>query len=72
MIRAKLDLEVDEPHLLAQVLRPDDVGWAECYSREGKLIVEAKSESTGSMLSVLDDYLVNVKVAQSLMELFRR
>lgn len=72
MIKAKIELELDEPHLLAEALRPDDVDWAKCYSTEGKLIIEAESERTGSMLSILDDYMVNVKVARSLLELLGR
>lgn len=72
MISAKLELELDEPHLVAKALGPDDLDWAKCYSTEGKLIIEGESERTGSMLSVLDDYMVNVKVAQSLLKLLGR
>ncbi len=72
MISAKVEVELNEPHLVAEALRPDDLSWAKCYSTQGKLIIEAESERTGSMLSVLDDYMVNVKVAQSLLELLGR
>lgn len=72
MISAKLELELGEAHLVARALEPDDVEWTKCYSTEGKLIIEAESERTSSMLSVLDDYMINIKVAQSLLELLGR
>ncbi|MFO7967135.1 MAG: KEOPS complex subunit Pcc1 [Archaeoglobaceae archaeon] len=72
MINAKVELELDEANIVAKALEPDDVDWARCYSTEGKLIIEAESERTSSMLSLLDDYMVNVKVAQSLLELLGR
>ncbi|MFP3945397.1 MAG: KEOPS complex subunit Pcc1 [Archaeoglobaceae archaeon] len=72
MIGAKVEIELDDAPVVAEALGPDDVDWAKCYSTEGKLIIEAESERTGSMLSVLDDYMVNVKVAQSLLELLGR
>lgn len=72
MIGAKVELELDDAPLVAEALKPDDVDWAKCYSTEEKLIIEAESERTGSMLSVLDDYMVNIKLARSLLDLLGR
>jgi hypothetical protein len=69
LLSARLELELTDSSIIAKALRPDDLPWARCYSVDDKLIIEAETEKTGAMLNVLDDYMLNIKAASSLLEL---
>jgi len=72
MLYAKFKMESTDSDAIARALKPDDVPWVRCYSDGNKLIIEAKSEKTGAMLNALDDYLLNIRVANSLIELLNQ
>lgn len=70
MLTAKLKLEIDGAHKIAKIINPDDTPWAKCWAEEGKLIIFAESTSTGAVLNALDDYMLNIKAALSLIDIF--
>jgi len=66
MMKARVEIEVENAEFVARALRPDDTEWTRCYAEGGKLIIEAETEKTGAMLNALDDYILNIKAVISL------
>ena len=62
---ARLELDVEDADVIANALKPDDLGWTRCYCKDGKLIIEIETEKIGAMLVAADDYFLNVKAAVS-------
>jgi tRNA threonylcarbamoyladenosine modification (KEOPS) complex Pcc1 subunit len=69
---ARLEFDVEDAEVIARALKPDDLGWARCYSAEGKLVVEVETEKIGAMLVAIDDYFLNVKAAVSALRVLRQ
>jgi hypothetical protein len=68
-LRARVEIEVDEAEIVAEALKPDDITWTRCYAEDGRLIIEAETDKTGAMLNALDDYILNIKAAVSLIKI---
>jgi len=68
-LRARIELEIQEPEIVVSALRPDDIEWVKCYADCNKLMIEAETDKMGAMLNALDDYMVNIKVAVSILKL---
>jgi|Deesub1362A_J573_1020465.scaffolds.fasta_scaffold00294_12 hypothetical protein len=71
-LSARLELDLKDSDVIARALKPDDLGWTRCHSAGNKLIIEAETEKTGAILNALDDYMLNIKAASSLLELLNR
>ena len=69
MLTAKLRLKISEPKIFTRILNPDDTMWTKCWSDGEVLIIFAESDSTGAVLNALDDYMLNIKAAQALLNI---
>lgn len=68
-MRARVEIEVNEAETIATALKPDDIAWTRCYVEGNRLIIEAETDKTGAMLNALDDYILNIKAAVSLIKM---
>jgi len=64
---ARLEIDSADPKAVAMALKPDDPEWCSCYADE-KLVIEVRVEKIGTLLSALDDYLMNIKMCENLLE----
>jgi len=57
----RLKLRLEHADLIAKALKPDDMEWCYCYTKDNYLIIEVKTDKIGAMLSAVDDYFINIK-----------
>ncbi len=65
--RARMVIEAENARLLERSVAADNPGYVEAYAEGDRLIALVEADSTGSMLSTLDDLLVNLKVADQVL-----
>lgn len=65
MLFARLSLNLEFADLIHESLKPDDMDWCYTYSKDGFLIIEIKTEKIGAMINALEDYFINIKALQS-------
>ncbi len=65
--KARLVIEAENAGFLEQAIAADNKGFVEASVEDGRLIAIVEAESVGSMLSTLDDLLVNLKVADEIL-----
>ena len=65
--KARLVVEAENAGFLEQAIAADNLGFVEAFAGDGRLIAIVEAESVGSMLSTLDDLLVNLKVADEIL-----
>ena len=64
----RLKIRVKEAEILAESLKPDDPDWCKCWADGENLMIEVKTEKIGALLNALDDYLINLKAAFSVLK----
>ncbi len=64
----ELTVELDEPLKLIKALEPDNMPNMQCSVTPGAGHFRIGSEKLSSMIAVLDDLLMNFKIAEDLME----
>jgi hypothetical protein len=63
---ATLRTEHDHPGLVAAALRPDHTASIETTARDGAVVTRVERETTGGLARTVDDYAVNLRVADRL------
>ena len=64
---ARLELDSKDPEAVVKALKPDDPEWCNCWER-GRIMIEVKVERIGTLLSALDDYLMNIKMCERIID----
>jgi hypothetical protein len=65
--KARLVIEAENAGFLERAIAADNKGFVEAFVEDSRLIAIVEAESVGSMLSTLDDLLVNLKVADEVL-----
>ncbi|HDN73810.1 hypothetical protein B6U96_14540 [Archaeoglobales archaeon ex4484_92] len=65
---ARLEVEGRDPEKIIKSLKPDDPEWCKCWAERGKIIIEVEVKKIGTLLSALDDYLMNIKMCLKILE----
>jgi hypothetical protein len=65
--KARLVVEAENVGLLERSIAADNKGFVEAFAGDGRLVAIIEAESVGSMLTTLDDLLVNLKVADEIL-----
>jgi tRNA threonylcarbamoyladenosine modification (KEOPS) complex Pcc1 subunit len=60
-------IEAGNAVLLERAIAADNKGFVEASVEEGRLVARVEADSVGSMLTTLDDLLVNLKVADEIL-----
>jgi len=68
LCHARLELASKDPEAVVKALKPDDPEWCSCRA-ERKIVVEVKVEKIGTLISALDDYLMNIKMCEKILEI---
>ncbi len=68
LCHARLELDSKDPEAVVKALKPDDPEWCKCWSEKGQIMIEVKVEKIGTLLSALDDYLMNIKMCEKILE----
>ena len=71
MFFCRLKLKLDDADLIAKALKPDDMEWCYCYTKDSYLIIEVKTDKIGAMLSAVDDYFINIKAVLPILKYLR-
>ena len=71
MMFGRLGIEIEDAELVANALKPDDMEWCYCYAKDGKLIVEVKTDKIGALLNAIDDYFINLKAVLPVLKVLR-
>jgi hypothetical protein len=69
--RATLRTTHDDPDIVAAALRPDNTDSMQTTVEGDELVTTIERDSTGGLQSTVDDYVVNVTVAQTVTEATR-
>ena len=66
---ARLTIQSKDSESIVKALKPDDPEWCKCYSNGSSIIIEIKVNKVGTLLSALDDYLMNIKTCERILKL---
>ena len=66
--KACMVIEAENAEMVEKALAADNPSYVRTHVEGSKVIIETESDSTGSMLATLDDLLVNLKVADEMLE----
>lgn len=69
MRTAELRTDHDEAALVAAALRPDDTQEVDTRAADGAVVTRIERETTGGLARTVDDYAVNLRVADRLVAL---
>ena len=61
--KARLVIEAENAELLKQSIAADNQGYVHTFTEDGRMVAFVEADSIGTMLSTLDDLLVNLKIA---------
>ena len=64
MRRAEIRTEHDHPEAVAAALRPDNTAQMRTRTEPGAVVTTIERETTGGLRSTVDDYVVNLDVAE--------
>ena len=64
MIRARLDFWGEDAEQVAMAIEPDNLPNMHLHTECEKFSLEFSTEKIGTMLSTVDDLLMNIKIAQ--------
>lgn len=67
-ITGEIKFRVKDAKKIADSLSPDNLGFIECFEDGEFVTAEVKGESLRTMISTIDDYLMNLSVAERLSE----
>ncbi|WP_456468273.1 KEOPS complex subunit Pcc1 [Archaeoglobus sp.] len=68
LCHARLEIESKDAERVVKALKPDDPEWCRCYADDGKIVIIVEVEKVGTLLSALDDYLMNIKMCEKILE----
>lgn len=68
---ATIRTEVEQPTLLARAIRPDNTPEMETRVQGDAVVTRIEREVTGGLQSTVDDYVVNLTVADAVAETAR-
>ncbi len=71
MLFARLRLNLEFADLIHEALKPDDMEWCYTYLKDGHLFIEIKTEKIGAMINALEDYFINLKALQSVINVLK-
>lgn len=66
LCHARLEIESKDAEKVAKALKVDDPEWCRCYSDGDKLVIEIRAKKVSSLLYAIDDYLMHIKMCESL------
>ena len=66
--KARIVIEAENALLIEKAIAADNPRYVTSYVEGSKVMVYTETDSTGSMLTTLDDLLVNLKIADELLE----
>jgi hypothetical protein len=64
---ARLVIEAENAGFLDQSIAADNKGFVDAHIEDGCLVAYIRADSVGSLLTTLDDLLVNLKVADDVL-----
>lgn len=64
---ARLVIEAENAGFLEQSIAADNKGFVDARVEDGRLVACIRTDSVGSLLTTLDDLLVNLKVADDIL-----
>ncbi len=68
LCHARLEISSIDSESVVRALKPDDPEWCSCTAEGGKIVIEVEVEKIGTLLSALDDYLMNIKMCEKIIE----
>ncbi|WP_407928335.1 KEOPS complex subunit Pcc1 [Archaeoglobus neptunius] len=68
LCHARLEVESKDAESVVRSLKPDDPEWCSCFANE-KIIIVVSVEKVGTLLSALDDYLMNIKMCEKILNI---
>ncbi len=71
MLLARIKIKMEHADLIHKSLKPDDMKWCYTYSKDGYLYIEVKTEKMGAMINALEDYFINLKALQSVINFLK-
>jgi hypothetical protein len=66
--KARMVIEAENACFLEKAIAADNKGYVNAFVEGDRLIAFIEADSIGSMLTTLDDLLVNLKVADEILE----
>jgi len=66
--KARMVIKAENAAIIEKAIAADNPEYVRTWVEGDMVIVETEADSTGSMLATLDDLLVNLKVADELLE----
>ena len=66
---ATLRSELADAETVARAIRPDNTAQMETHVEDGVLVTTIERDTTGGLRSTIDDYVVNVLVAQRIRQI---
>ncbi|WP_424357094.1 KEOPS complex subunit Pcc1 [Methanocella sp. MCL-LM] len=66
--KAHMVVEAENARMVEKAIVADNPSYVRTRVEGNKVIIEVESDTAGSMLATLDDLLVNLKVADELLE----
>jgi len=64
MIKARLVLLGENAGIVAAAIKPDNLPNMALLAEEERLVLEFSTEKVGTLLSTVDDLLMNIKIAE--------
>ena len=64
MIKARLVLLAENAGIVAAAIEPDNLPNMALLAEEERLVLEFSTEKVGTLLSTVDDLLMNIKIAE--------
>lgn len=68
-MKCVLLFEHEKSHLVADVIKPDNTPYMEIKVHGKTITVKIITRTLGSLIATVDDYLVNIKIANDLLEM---
>jgi len=69
---ATIRTDVDEAEILAASVRPDNTPQIDTRVEDGAVVTAIERETTGGLRTTVDDYVVNLSVAQRVVQAAKR
>ncbi|WP_132057578.1 KEOPS complex subunit Pcc1 [Halorussus amylolyticus] len=69
---ATIRTELDDAETLAAAVRPDNTPEIDTRVEDGAIVTTVERETTGGLQSTVDDYVVNLSVAQKVVQVANR
>ena len=64
--RGKIVTPHKRPHIIMEAIRPDNTQNMRTTCKNGELITEFEIDGIGTLIATVDDYLLNLKIAEEI------